>query len=79
MLVAMSTNQGEDGMATSTMLTVDEAAAELRAAGWKMSRSTLYECVRRGQIPAVRLGRSLRISRKALSPYLGDIRPGAEG
>jgi excisionase family DNA binding protein len=37
-------------------LTVEEAARELR-----IGRSAAYEAVRRGQLPAVRIGRSLRV------------------
>ncbi|PTL79769.1 helix-turn-helix domain-containing protein [Vitiosangium sp. GDMCC 1.1324] len=56
-------------------LTVDEAAALLR-----VNRKTLYESIRRGEVPgAVHLGRSVRLRRSVLlswtpgnsSPALG--------
>lgn len=42
-------------------LTVEEAAALLR-----LKRSTAYELVRQGQIPAFRVGRFIRVPRDAL-------------
>lgn len=45
--------------------TVEEAARLLR-----IGRSAAYEAVRRGQIPAVRLGRRLRVPRIALEHLL---------
>lgn len=49
----------------SWVYTVDEAALLLR-----IGRSAAYEAVRRGQLPALRLGRKLRIPRKALEQML---------
>jgi excisionase family DNA binding protein len=46
-------------------LKVPEVAEVLRIA-----RSRAYELVARGTIPAVRIGRSVRVSRKALDRYL---------
>jgi excisionase family DNA binding protein len=46
-------------------LTVEEAARELR-----IGRSAAYEAVRRGQLPAVRIGRSLRVPRHQLEALL---------
>ena len=43
------------------VLTVEEAAAALR-----IGRSAAYEAVRTGSIPAVRIGRLIRIPRGAL-------------
>jgi len=43
------------------VLTVDEVAKVLRT-----GRSSLYEAVKQGQIPACRIGRKIRISRDAL-------------
>ena len=60
------------------VLTVDEAARFLR-----LNRKTLYDAVRAGELPGVvRVGRSIRIGRDALSgwlqgnggPALGDDR-----
>jgi excisionase family DNA binding protein len=45
--------------------TVEEAAAKLR-----IGRSAGYEAVRRGDLPAVRIGRSWRIPRHALEQKL---------
>ncbi len=46
--------------------TVEEAARLLG-----ISRSTAYECVRRGEIPALTLGRRVLIPRTALETLLG--------
>ena len=46
-------------------LTVSEAAKVLG-----ISRTTAYECVRTGQLPAVRLGRRLVIPRAAITALL---------
>ncbi|MDA8065906.1 MAG: helix-turn-helix domain-containing protein [Thermaerobacter sp.] len=54
-------------------LRVEEAAAVLR-----VSRSTVYEAVRRGMIPAVDFGRKLRIPRRALERMAGLNRDGKE-
>jgi excisionase family DNA binding protein len=48
-------------------LTLAEAAAFLR-----LGRTTVWECVRRGQLPAVRLGRRLRIPRGGLLRLAGE-------
>ncbi len=50
------------------LLTVAEAAAYLR-----IGRNTIYECIRQGQIPHVKLGmagRVIRIPRQALATWL---------
>ena len=47
-------------------LTVDAAAALLR-----INRKTLYEAIKAGQIPAIRLGRVLRVHRLALLKLAG--------
>lgn len=55
-----------------SVYTVEEAAKLLR-----IGRSAAYEAVRRGEIPALRLGRRLRIPRKALEELLdhaGSVR-----
>lgn len=61
---------GED---LPVFLTVEEAAHLLR-----LKRSTAYELVRRGEIPAVRLGRFIRVPREALLS-LGKDFAGAGG
>jgi excisionase family DNA binding protein len=48
-----------------TVLTVEEAAAELR-----IGRSAAYEAIKRGEIPAVKIGRSLRVPRHRLAAML---------
>jgi len=50
-------------------LKVPEVAEELRIA-----RSRAYELVADGEIPAVRVGRSVRVSRKELDRWLEDRR-----
>jgi excisionase family DNA binding protein len=50
------------------VLTVDEAAVLLR-----VSRNTAYEAVKRGEIPAVKIGRRLLIPRAALERLLEGV------
>ena len=45
---------------------VDEAAALLG-----LSRSMAYECIRRGEIPAIRFGRRVLVPRMAIDELLG--------
>ena len=52
-------------MAEPAVLTVEEAAAVLR-----IGRTAAYEAARRGELPAVRIGRSLRVPRAALEQLL---------
>jgi excisionase family DNA binding protein len=63
------TNGGEELAALSVddrpVLTVPEAAALLRISSW-----TAYEKVRTGEIPSLRLGRRILISRAALDRML---------
>ncbi len=47
------------------LLTVREAAALLR-----ISRNLAYELVARGEMPAIRLGRVIRVPRAALEEWL---------
>lgn len=47
------------------VLTIEEAARALR-----IGRSAAYEAARRGELPAVRIGRSLRVPRRALEAML---------
>ena len=49
------------------VLTVDEVAAFLRT-----GRSATYEAVRVGQIPSIRVGRKIRVSRDQLLAALGN-------
>lgn len=52
---------------TTTVLTVEEAAKLLR-----IGRTAAYEAVKRGEIPSVQIGRSLRIPRAALERMLAQ-------
>lgn len=49
------------------VLTVEEAAAVLR-----VGRTAGYEAVRRGEIPTIKIGRSLRVPRARLLALLGE-------
>ena len=51
---------------TPTTLSVDEYAALIG-----VSRDAVYDAVRRGQIPAVRVGRLIRIPRQPVLDALG--------
>jgi excisionase family DNA binding protein len=55
------------------VLTVEEAARALR-----VSRSAAYRGVRAGQIPCIRVGRTLRIPRWRLEQLLNDSQGGGE-
>jgi len=63
-------NPRKDHMSTANtdphVLTVEEAADFLR-----VGRSAAYEAVRRGEIPSVRIGRSIRIPRHRLEEMIG--------
>lgn len=63
------TTETRDGRSSATSdrltFTVDEAAAALG-----ISRSAAYECIRRGDIPALRLGRRVVVPREALMDLL---------
>jgi excisionase family DNA binding protein len=68
------------GSSTSTLaplpevLTVREAAAILR-----VGRNQLYQAVGRGEVGAVRIGRSIRIPKQALLDLLAAGPPTASG
>jgi excisionase family DNA binding protein len=49
------------------VLTVEEAARVLR-----IGRTAAYEAARRGEIPTIRVGRSLRVPRQRLEAMLRD-------
>ncbi len=55
------------------VLTVEETAKALR-----VSRGACYELVRTGQVPSIRLGRTLRVPRAALLALLGEVGPAVE-
>lgn len=56
-----------EGSGLPRFLTVEEAAEVLR-----LKRSTAYALIRRGQLPAVRLGRQIRVPGKALAALAGE-------
>lgn len=55
----------EHAEAYAKLLTVEEVAPML-----KMSRQALYEAVRRGLVPAVKIGRRIRFDLDALETWL---------
>lgn len=56
-------------VAEAEFLSIDEAAVLLR-----INRHTLYEAVKRGEVPGiVKIGRILRIRRSALLECGGDV------
>jgi excisionase family DNA binding protein len=68
------------GSSTSTLatlpevLTVSEAAAILR-----VGRNQLYQAVTRGELNAIRIGRSIRIPKQALLDLLAAAAPPTAG
>ncbi len=50
---------------SETLLTAAEVAEQLR-----VSKMTVYRLVRRGELPAVRVGRNYRIRERELRAYL---------
>lgn len=52
------------------LLTVKEAAAFL-----KLSPDTIYRATKAGTLPHVRIGRSIRLSKKALEEFLEHPEP----
>src|SRR3954453_275507 len=59
---------------TMTLLTVPEASALLR-----VSQITIRRYIAGGQLPAVRVGKGVRIQREALDQFLSPIAPRANG
>ncbi len=51
----------------SVVLTVEEARSLLR-----LSRGLMYQAIRRGEIPSIRVGRRILISRLGLERLLND-------
>ncbi len=56
------------------LLRVDEVAALLRVGRW-----TVYELIRRGELPALRIGRLVRVPRHALESWVMTSTSGSEG
>jgi excisionase family DNA binding protein len=48
------------------VLTIEEAAAELR-----IGRTAAYQAARRGELPVIKIGRTLRVPRHRLDALLG--------
>ena len=61
------------GESNNRVLTVREAAAYLR-----LGLNTTYEAIRRGELPAVRVGRRLLVPRAALERLLAESMPPAD-
>ncbi len=60
-------------MEDHALLTVQEAAALLR-----VSRNAAYDLVARGELPAIRLGRQIRISRALIEGWVSGHGPSGE-
>ena len=62
----MSVNlPGESGVSDVKFLTIAEVAAVMR-----VSKMTVYRLVHGGELPAVRVGRSFRVSEKDVNEYI---------
>ncbi len=77
-LIAQAPTPGSNRIASGAIsegidrltLTVEEAAASLG-----ISRAGAYEAVRRGEIPAIRIGRRILVPRAALERFLSSAGP----
>lgn len=58
-------------MPSTMLLTVEDAARELRIA-----RRRIYVMIREGTLPSVKIGKSRRISRQALEEYVARLGAG---
>ena len=68
------------GSATSTLATLPEVLTAREAAGiLRIGRNQLYQAVARGELGAVRIGRSIRIPKHALLDLLTVTSPPAAG
>lgn len=61
--------QMADAMAPTLTMTVDEAAALIG-----VSRNTLYEAIRRGEVPHLRMGRRIIIPKARFDEWLAGSR-----
>ena len=61
------TQSDEDGVRPDPLLTVPEAARRLH-----ISRSLMYELVRRGLLPIVHIGRAMRIRPEDVEALIGQ-------
>jgi excisionase family DNA binding protein len=56
---------------STLLLTAEEAAAELRIA-----RRRIFEMIREGTLPSVKIGKSRRITRAAIEEYVRQLEAG---
>ena len=61
----MDASHPEGGLSDVTLLTVAEVAAAMR-----VSKMTVYRLVHSGELPALRVGKSFRVSQDAVNEYL---------
>ncbi len=61
----MSSDPQQGGLADVKWLTVAEVAAAMR-----VSKMTVYRLVHSGDLPALRVGKSFRVSHDAVNEYL---------
>lgn len=57
----------------TTLLTVEQAAEQLGG----VSRSTLYQLLRSGELASVKIGRRRLIPTEAIADYVHDLRVGS--
>ncbi len=62
---AMDSHLPEDDLVDVNFLTVAEVAAKMR-----VSKMTVYRLVHSGELPALRVGKSFRVSQSAVNDYL---------
>jgi excisionase family DNA binding protein len=68
------------GSSTSALATLPEVLTAREAAAiLRVGRNQLYRAVARGQLGAVRIGRSIRIPKQALLDVLASASPGRAG
>jgi excisionase family DNA binding protein len=60
-------------MPATMLLTVQETAAQLRIA-----RRRVFEMIRDGSLPSVKIGRSRRIRSADLAAYVANLKPDAQ-
>ena len=60
-------------MSDKILLAIPEAAARL-----SIGRSKLYELISAGEIPVIHIGRSVRVSVRAVEAYAARLEGGAE-
>lgn len=49
--------------------------AEELAALWKMDKSTVYNLIRRGELPAKKSGKNVRVTPEAAREYIANLPP----